>query len=231
MTAELHPWQVAGQLLAVTSNDWHSPQGVLRRFERSDPNSSWQQSGVETPVALGRNGLAWGRGLHPAIENAPKQRREGDGCSPAGIFRLPSAFGLDPIHAHPSIRLPYRQITDDLECVDDPDSIYYNTLIRRRDIVTPDWRSSEKMQAIGEEYRLGVVVDHNSSPCRAGCGSCIFLHVWISFDTHTSGCTAMSFDSMRSLLEWLNPERHPILVQLPASEWSQRAEDWNLPAL
>ena len=39
------------------------------------------------PVSVGRNGAAWGLGLHAAQPQGP-QKQEGDGRAPAGVFTL-----------------------------------------------------------------------------------------------------------------------------------------------
>jgi len=47
------------------------------------------------------------------------------------------------------------------------------------------------MFLIKHDYRLGVFVEHNTKPRRAGFGSCIFLHIWSGPTEPTIGCTAM----------------------------------------
>ena len=63
-------------------------------------------------------------------------------------------------------------------------------------------------------YKWGVVVDHNAAAI-PGAGSCIFLHIWKSSSAPTAGCTAMPESDLVRLLRWLDPARHPILIQLP----------------
>jgi len=56
--------QLAGsrQALLVLTNGWDSRSGEMRLFERS-PGQGWRPRGPAIPVILGKNGLAWGRGL------------------------------------------------------------------------------------------------------------------------------------------------------------------------
>lgn len=79
------PWSNAQQMVVVTSSDWNDVHGTLRRFERGDNGGGWRQVGAAQPVMLGRSGIGWGIGLHPAQNNGP-QKREGDGRNPAGVF-------------------------------------------------------------------------------------------------------------------------------------------------
>lgn len=227
--APTDPLADAGQLLLVRAHDWDSPHGVLRRYERH--NDAWLAAGPPVPVTLGRHGLGWGRGIAAAPQNQEPIKREGDGRAPAGVFHLQSLFGYalpsDPaVH---TLRLPYRPATATLECVDDSRSGHYNTLIDRTQINRPDWTSSESLLRPDELYRWGIVVGHNPPPARPGAGSCIFLHRWAAPDIPTSGCTAMAAESLQDLLPWLDPAKHPLLVQLPEAAYIRLKADWKLP--
>jgi L,D-peptidoglycan transpeptidase YkuD (ErfK/YbiS/YcfS/YnhG family) len=215
------------QMVVVTTKDWTATEGTLRRFERTE--RAWQQLGPALPVVVGRGGLGWGRGLNPPSSSGP-QKEEGDGRSPAGIFRLTYAFGYAPAEAVREIKLPYIQCTSSVECVDDTNSSSYNIIVDRRSVAKVDWKSSEKMRMIDGEYELGVFVAHNSEPTEPGAGSCVFLHIWKEPGHPTSGCTAMSKGGIESLLGWLDSRSNPVLVQLPQAEYQQKQKPWMLPA-
>lgn len=231
------------QLLLVTTKDWDSPTGTLRRFLRIDsratPRGRWavaripphgpRGQGISIEVVVGRNGLGWGRGLVLPDTLPGPTKKEGDGKSPAGVFRLSSAFGLAAAEKMKDIKLPYRQLTDEIECVDDVKSTNYNSIVNRAEKSPADWSSSEKMRAVGERYRLGIVVDHNVDPREAGGGSCIFIHIWQDAATGTSGCTAMAPENMEEIIRWLNPERHPLLVQMPEAAYQELRGKLGLP--
>jgi D-alanyl-D-alanine dipeptidase len=219
---------VSQQMVVVTAADWKATNGWLRRFERND--QGWQVNGAPLRVVLGRSGLGWGRGEHPLPQAGP-QKKEGDGRSPAGLFLLPYAFGYAASDSVREIKLPYVQCTASLECVDDTNSSYYNVIVDRRSVGAPDWSSSEKMRMSDDEYRLGIFVKHNSSPAQPGAGSCIFMHIWKGPDVPTSGCTAMSAGGMERLLGWLDAKAHPVLLQLPVSEYQRFQTAWHLPLL
>jgi L,D-peptidoglycan transpeptidase YkuD (ErfK/YbiS/YcfS/YnhG family) len=101
---------VAMQLVLVVSDGWDATHAELRRFERS--GDGWHQIGKMVPVALGKRGMAWGRGLH----SQRPTKKEGDGRSPAGIFPLGEVYdGVAKI------------------CVDDPKSADYNRIVDEGD--------------------------------------------------------------------------------------------------
>ena len=220
----------ARQLVLVTAPDWTSTRATLRRFERAKPGAAWREQGVAYAVNLGRSGLGWGRGLHPAPTDEP-QKREGDDRAPAGIFHLTRLFGYaghDSTLAR-TAKLPYLPVDSDTLCIDDPASRHYNRIVERRGIGTPDWNSHEDMRRRDEQYAIGVVVEHNAEPPQPGRGSCIFMHVWRAPGAPTAGCTASSLDDMRALAAWLDASRQPMLVQLPEDEYQRWRDAWGLP--
>ena len=221
----------ARQAVVVTTADWGAGGGRLQAYERADGRAAWRAVGPPATVVVGRNGLGWGRGVTapPATPGTEPVKREGDGRSPAGVFRLTAAFGRAATPAVPGMKLPYRAETPGLDCVDDPASTHYNTLVDRGAVPRPDWNSAEHMLSVGDPYRLGVVVDHNPAPAVAGGGSCIFLHLWQGPGRGTSGCTAMADADLERLLGWLDPAAGPVLVQLPAQTYAARRKEWGLP--
>jgi D-alanyl-D-alanine dipeptidase len=226
------------QMIVVTTDSWDSPQGTLHRYERERPGNPWRAVGVPIPVMIGKSGLAWGTG----VLKPPKQdvrdpidkdpvKKEGDGKAPAGVFRLSKAFGY-AAQAQPGWKMPYVSLTPTIECVDDEKSKFYNTLVDTN-AISPDWgtHENEKMLRSDDLYRWGILVDHNANPPVPGGGSCIFMHIWRGPAQPTVGCTAMPQADMESLLGWLDPERKPLLVQLPAAQYQKLRHRWNLPAL
>ena len=215
------------QLLLCLAAGWQATHGRLQRFERA-PGAGWAAVGAALPVALGRAGLAWGRGLHPAQPGRTK--REGDGCSPAGVFAISALFGDAPDSPLArTAKLPYGYATRDLKCVDDPASAYYNCIVDQAGVVV-DWISSEDMLRGDGRYALGAVVAHNTAPPLAGCGSCIFLHVWAAPGVPTAGCTALALADLSEVARWLDGAAAPLLVQLPQAEYGRWRMEWGLPA-
>ncbi len=213
-----------GQVIVVTTKDWDTVDGWMQRFEGG------QAVGPRIRIALGRNGLGWGRGLHPAQKDGP-QKKEGDGKSPAGVFSLTQAFGYATPEEMKSVKLPYVQCSTMVECVDDVKSTHYNTILARTNVAKPDWHSSEIMLMKDNEYSMGIVIDHNTPSAKPGGGSCVFMHIWKGPGVGTSGCTAMTPENMDTVIHWLDPKAHPILVQLPEKEYEKLKDDWGLPDL
>lgn len=221
------------QLVLVTTQDWNAVDGELRFYERGSKAQPWRAKAEKIAVVVGRNGMAWGKGLHGEPVALAKSddpiKKEGDRRAPAGIFRLTSAFGYAPKGQAGRVKLPYLQSTETVECVDDVRSSYYNRLVNRDKIAHPDWNSSEQMRRNDELYRWGVVVDHNANKPEAGAGSCIFLHIWSGAGKGTAGCTAMEPEKMETLLLWLNAKKNPVLVQLPQAELERLRESLGVP--
>jgi D-alanyl-D-alanine dipeptidase len=212
------------QLIIVTTTNWDAVDGELQRYERANHNQPWRAVGGKIPIVVGRNGMAWGKGLHgDAIGDGPV-KKEGDGKSPAGLFSLSSAFGYEKKR----LKLPYQQATSTLECVDDTRSVHYNKVLDRQSVEKPDWKSSEQMLRNDDLYRLGVIVGHNATRTPE-CGSCIFLHIWAGRGKGTAGCTAMESGAMEVVLGWLDAKKKPVLAQAPDDELQRLAGEWNLP--
>jgi L,D-peptidoglycan transpeptidase YkuD (ErfK/YbiS/YcfS/YnhG family) len=219
MIGRPHPLPTATrQLLVVTTESWKSVAGNLQRYQRV--GKKWHTVGRPISVNVGRNGLAWGRGIYRNEGWAPA-KREGDGCAPAGMFRLGNAFGYA---ARPpsGCKLVYRPITERDYFVDAPTADDYNRWITipmgKANRPEKLWPSFERMRRSDHLYEFGVVVQHNERPIVKGRGSAIFLHVWRNPGVPTTGCTAMARNDLLALLQWLDPNQEPLLVQAPVPE-------------
>jgi D-alanyl-D-alanine dipeptidase len=184
------------QAIVVVTDDANATTGTLQRYERDSTGGRWRAVGGVVRVVVGRKGIA-----------PLGQKREGDGRAPAGIYALGTAFGFA---ADADLRVPYRQIRETTECVDDSASRYYNQIVDRDAVSRVDWSSAEKMRSI-DLYRWGIVVNYNT-PAQPDRGSCIFLHIWRGPSSTTAGCTAMSEDDLQTLLRWLDPKANPRVI-------------------
>ncbi len=222
------PFSKSLQAVVVTTPDWNSVSGTARLFERKDAAAKWTPVGESFAVVVGRNGLGWD---DDTILGKPAafQKREGDGRAPAGLMPLTAAFGR--AEKAEAVELPYTRLAEFTECVDDTASHHYNKIVDRMKVGIFDWKSSEKMLAVGDQYDLGVFVGYNTYPVRPGNGSCIFLHVWKDASTGTSGCTAMEHRSLERIIGWLQPDKDPYLVQMPADIYAKNRKQWNLPKI
>jgi len=205
------------QVVLVVTDGWDPSRGWLQRWQRR-PDAGWRSVGPGHQVSIGRSGLGWGLGLHQDGEGPRKH--EGDGRSPAGLFRLGHAFGYAP-SAPDGVRLAYRSADERDYFVDDVDSADYNRWRRIPEGQPNDpkarWQSCERMRRDDHVYEFGIVVEHNDA-CVPGRGSAIFVHVWQQPGATTSGCTAMSREDLLELLRWLDPDAQPLLLQVPESE-------------
>ena len=152
------------QLIVVTAPDWDSSRGVLERYERLQRGTPWRLVGMRVPVMLGRNGLALCEGEPIQAPGEGPEKREGDKRSPAGLFRIGAVYGAAPA-SEPDvrrIRMPYRQIVEGLECVDDPASAQYNRIAHRPPGGAALWKSAENMAELAKrEYKWLAVIEQN----------------------------------------------------------------------
>jgi len=194
------------QLIVVTTKNWSVPSGTLQRYEKKA--NLWHKVGKAIPVKLGRNGLGWGRGLHKIPKGAKFIKREGDGKAPAGIFSLKQAFGYQPF----VVNYPYEVYKSTDHCVDDSTSKYYNKIIESTKVKN-DYSSFEHMKFPKNYYKYGIVVNHNhidEAGAVQGAGSCIFMHIK---KVPTAGCTVMNESEMKTVIKWLDADKHPLLLQ------------------
>jgi D-alanyl-D-alanine dipeptidase len=210
------------QLIVVTSQNWDDIQGTAQRYERH--GQGFEKFEAPFAVVLGKNGMGWGKGIIDIEPGSGPVKQEGDGKAPAGVFALGTAFGYE---ASAQTRLPYLALSASIECVDDSQSTRYNQLVDEF-LIASDWSSSERMRRSDDLYRQGIFIQHNT-PATATAGSCIFFHIWRGPSAPTRGCTAMDPADIARLLDWLDPKKTPLLVQLPEAQYEQLRQRWKLP--
>ncbi len=179
------------QLVFATNRDTSSSLVTVRAVEKNE--GSWHLVFPAFVGSIGESGFA-----------AAGKKKEGDGKSPSGIFPMGMAFGYDP---SVKTRMPYRQATEDDFWVDDPNSEDYNQWVKGK----PKAGSWEKMKRDDDRYKYGVVIEYNMHPVVKGKGSAIFLHVWKDGES-TSGCVALSEETVLKILAWLDPVKKPLII-------------------
>ena len=218
----------SSQILLVTTPDWNTLKGRLQRFERRQ--GRFEPVGLPLTTWIGKAGLAWRSddGAPPPPAPGPL-KCEGDGRAPAGILTLGRMRGYAP-QAPEGVRLPYIAITDCDRCVDDADHADYNRILR---LATPKapvtWRSAEELLLPTEHYRYLVEIHYNDLRPRKDAGSCIFLHVAPPPGGGTAGCTALAVEDLLTLLQWMDPAKRPVLLQVPESMLETTRATWSLP--
>ena len=158
------------------------------RAAAGDRRRGWLSVGSLTlPAALGRGGIK-------------ANKREGDGATPRGRFRVRRLWWRADRSVRPRTLLPVRSIKIDDAWCEDPTDRRYNRPIRLARDATGDrlWRSDRL-------YDLVIELDHNTRPRVAGRGSAIFVHVARPGLTPTAGCIALTSAAVRHLLARLGP--------------------------
>ena len=123
------------------------------------------------PVRIGRGGVT-------------TDKREGDGATPAGRWRMVSLWWRSDRLAAPRAPLPRRPIGPRDGWSDDPRCPRYNRPVR-----LPSPFSAERMRRGDRLYDIVIATDHNAEG-RPGAGSAIFLHLQKGPGRATAGCVA-----------------------------------------
>jgi L,D-peptidoglycan transpeptidase YkuD (ErfK/YbiS/YcfS/YnhG family) len=137
------------------------------------------------------------------------EKREGDGRTPSGLYRLGTTFG----YAESAVtKMPYRQALADDLWIDDPKAPDYNNWVKQGQTRATSY---EKMRRNDNLYQYGIVIAYNTYPVIKNHGSAIFIHVWADAESTTAGCVAVSEEDILKILAWLNPEANPVILINP----------------
>jgi D-alanyl-D-alanine dipeptidase len=196
----------ATRLVLVTTERMDSVKASLQLYARETPDASWQPQGGNIAAVAGKSGLGWAFDQAERANGQPV-KREGDGRTPAGVFRAGTAFGTKP---RPGMST-YLKLTSATVCVDDVASPHYNAIVPRKSIAAGI--SHERMGAI-PLYRQGLFIAHPTSREQRG-GSCIFLHVWRRPGSPTVGCVAAAETTVVQVQDFLDGQAGAIAI-LPA---------------
>jgi L,D-peptidoglycan transpeptidase YkuD (ErfK/YbiS/YcfS/YnhG family) len=146
------------------------------------------------PVALGRGGIK-------------ANKREGDGSTPRGAFRLKRLWWRADRHPRPDTVLPARRIgLIDAWC-EDPADRRYNQPIKM-----PMQAKGDKLARKDNLYDFIIEIDHNTRPRVSRRGSAVFIHAARERFAPTAGCVALELNALRRLLPRLGP-RTKIVVE------------------
>jgi len=160
-----------------------------------NPKRGWLKAGpLALPVALGRGGIK-------------ANKREGDGATPRGAFRLKRLWWRAGRHPRPSTLLPVERIAPDDGWCEDPSDRHYNQRIK-----VPPKSKADRLSRQDNLYDYIVELDHNTRPRIAGRGSAVFIHVARPGFAPTAGCVALDINTLRRLLARLGP-RTKIMIK------------------
>ena len=152
----------------------------------------WLKAGpLVIPVALGRGGIL-------------ANKREGDGATPRGQYRLIRLWWRADRGARPQTLLPIRRIGRHDAWCEDPGDRRYN-----RPIIAA---AGDRLWRDDPLYDLVIEIDHNTRPRITGRGSAVFIHVARPGLTPTAGCVALNKNTLRRLLARLGPRTRIVIA-------------------
>jgi|TARA_B100000780_G_C21115869_1_gene451431 L,D-peptidoglycan transpeptidase YkuD (ErfK/YbiS/YcfS/YnhG family) len=132
--------------------------------------------------ALGKRGITY-------------KKIEGDNKTPAGTYKFRTIFyRKDRV---PKIKSNIKKIVikKNMGWCDDPDSKFYNKLIK-----FPFNNRAEKLWLDKNIYDIIIIIDYNMTPIVKNKGSAIFLHISTKRYTPTRGCIAVSKKDMHFII-------------------------------
>ena len=167
---------------------------AVRRKPAQAARGVLQAGALALPVALGRAGIK-------------ANKREGDGATPRGTFRLKRLWWRADRHPRPATLLPVRRITPGDGWCENPGDRHYN-----RPVKLPPGSKADRLARRDPLYDFIIEIDHNTRPRVAGRGSAVFIHVARPGLAPTAGCVALTMPALRRLLARLGP-RTKIMVE------------------
>jgi L,D-peptidoglycan transpeptidase YkuD (ErfK/YbiS/YcfS/YnhG family) len=145
------------------------------------------------PVAIGRGGIK-------------ANKREGDGGTPRGTFRLRRLWWRADRTPRPMTQLPVRRINGHDGWCEDPRDRRYNQPVRLARDATGD-----RLKRDDRLYDFIIEIDHNTRPRIAGRGSAVFVHVARPGFEPTAGCVALTADSLQRLIARVGPKTRIVI--------------------
>jgi len=162
---------------------------IYVRTKPGNRGQGWLSAGCwHIKVALGRSGIK-------------ANKREGDGATPAGRYRLVRLWWRPDRLPRPRTLLPARPISVLDAWCEDPSDRRYNRAIRISPSEPGDrlWRSDAL-------YDLVIEIDHNTRPRISGRGSAVFIHVARAALEPTAGCISLPIMTLKTLVARLGPQ-------------------------
>lgn len=174
------------------------PSSILKtihvRAAAGSRTRGWLTAGpLSFPVALGRGGIL-------------ANKREGDGGTPRGTFRLLRLWWRADRALRPVTRLPARRIAAEDGWDEDPASRHYNQPVKLAPGTTAD-----RLRRDDHLYDFIIETDQNTRPRITGRGSAVFIHIARPGLAPTAGCVAMPKPRLKKLLEKLGPSTRIIV--------------------
>ena len=134
---------------------------------------------------IGKNGLT-------------KFKKEGDGKTPKGIFKIEHLYFRKDRIKKPITKLKCFEIKKNMGWCDDIKNKKYNQLVK----ISKNF-SHEKLFRKDKKYDLLVPIKYNFDKIIPGKGSCIFIHLTSNYKP-TAGCIALKDKDLLILLKLIN---------------------------
>jgi len=134
---------------------------------------------------IGKNGLT-------------KFKKEGDGKTPKGIFKIEHLYFRKDRIKKPLTKLKCIEIKRNMGWCDDVKNKKYNKLIKINKNC-----SHEKLFRKDKKYDLLIPIKYNFNKIIPGKGSCIFIHLTSDYKP-TAGCIALKKKDLLILLKLIN---------------------------
>jgi L,D-peptidoglycan transpeptidase YkuD (ErfK/YbiS/YcfS/YnhG family) len=167
---------------------------IVRALNAAAPRGRLQFGPFCVPCALGHGGIK-------------VLKREGDGATPRGRFRLRGAYLRPDAAARPRTALEVRAIRkSDGWC----DSRYDRNYTRP--VTLPYARGCERLWREDRIYDIIVVLGYNDRPRVKNRGSAIFMHIAKLGLLPTEGCIALRANDLRRVLQFVSC-RSEIVIQ------------------
>lgn len=205
----VHPDELANlgtatQLVTVTARTWSSATGTAVAWQKK--GRTWRVKRGPFAVQLGAHGLI-----------RPGRDRHGRAKTPAGLFRIDSAFG---VREDPGTTLRYRRVDKNDRWSHDPEAAATYNVHQNRRPPRASWRRSHEVRwwDTRSRFRHALVLDHNlplevqrtrsrgrvaAQPADVDLGSFI-VHAGDRLGRH--GWVAMPPARLRWLLRWADPQ-------------------------
>jgi L,D-peptidoglycan transpeptidase YkuD (ErfK/YbiS/YcfS/YnhG family) len=171
----------AGRVITAVPGETKE-KAVVQAYEKKD--NIWTLR-FATEGFFGKNGVK-------------ADKREGDKCTPSGIYTFGRAFG---VAEDPGSILPYTKVTDLDVWVDDVKSKYYNQWMSKN-APDADWDSVENLIEETVAYKYSISINYNTDPIVPGNGSAIFFHC--STGNGTAGCVSVPEEAMIFFLGFID---------------------------
>ena len=168
---------------------------IVRAISAAAQRGSLQLGPFCVPCALGRNGVG-------------VLKREGDGATPRGRYRLRRVLYKPGPVARPATVLSVRAVRAADGWCDSPGDGNYN-----RPVKLPYPRSAERLWRADGLYDVVVVLGYNDVPRIRNRGSAIFMHIARSDLSPTEGCIALRARDLRRVLAAV-PRVSEIIIEI-----------------